>query len=108
MNNINDNNKKQDRDFRPSEGQKSNERWDDANLNSGPPQDANLNSGPPENENTSDKNEKQGLNALEMDEQRNTSGYGSSQRRATDIASGTVGPLDSDLSELPSQKRRNR
>ena len=92
-------NKNTDKDVRPSEGQQSNERWDDINLNSGRD----------EQENTSDNSdEKKGLSATQMDEQRNTSGYGSSQRRSTDIAAGSVGPLDSDLSDLPSQKRRNR
>lgn len=94
----NEKNKNTDKDYRPSEGQQSNERWDDINLNSGNSQD----------EKTADNTKKKGMDARELDEQTNTSGYGSSQRTGLDNAAGSVGPLDSDLNELPSEKRRNR
>lgn len=92
-------NKPTDKDMNPKEGPQANERFEDANLNSAPS----------EQENTSGtEDEKQKPGARRMDEERNTSGYGSSQRTSPDIASGNVGPLDADLNELPSQKRRRR
>jgi len=73
-----------DRDFQPEEGQQSNQNWDDQNDQS-----------------TSKENRK---NAENIDRQTNTSGAGSSQRTKKD----NVGPLQSDLNELPSEKRRDR
>ena len=73
-----------DRDFQPEEGQQSNQNWDDQNDQS-----------------TSKQNSK---NAENIDRQTNTSGAGSSQRNKED----NVGPLDSDLNRLPSEKRRDR
>ena len=73
-----------DRDFQPEEGQQSNQNWDDQNDQS-----------------TSKENRK---NAEDIDRQTNTSGAGSSQRAKQD----NVGPLQSDLNELPSEKRRDR
>lgn len=72
-----------DRDFRPDEGQQSNENWDD-NKESQP-----------------DTNVAHGEGSRRIDEQTNTSGYGSSQRAERD----NVGPLDADFGSLPSEKR---
>lgn len=81
-------NKDTDRDFKPSKGQESNENWDDANQGQ---------------ENTSDDTN-QKASATRMDEDQNTSGYGSSQRGSKE----NVGPLDADFEQLPSEKRRDR
>jgi hypothetical protein len=85
-----DKNKGTDRDFRPTRGQESNENWDDSNTDR-------------EDTNASDSSD-----ARIIDEQTNTSGAGSSQRSNPDNAAGNVGPLDADLEQLPSQKRRDR
>jgi hypothetical protein len=73
-----------DRDFQPEEGQQSNQNWDDQNDQS--------------------KSRETKPDAENTDRRTNTSGAGSSQRRKDD----NVGPLDSDLSQLPSEKRRDR
>ena len=73
-----------DRDFQPEEGQQSNQNWDEQNDQS------NSNEIRP--------------NAESIDRQTNTSGAGSSQRSRED----NVGPLQSDLEQLPSEKRRDR
>jgi hypothetical protein len=73
-----------DRDFQPEEGQQSNQNWDDQNDQSSA---------------TETK-----PNAENIDRQSNTSGAGSSQRTKQD----NVGPLESDLNQLPSEKRRDR
>jgi hypothetical protein len=74
-----------DRDVKPTRGQESNENWDDAN-------------------NDRDTSKGSRSNAISMDEETNTTGAGSSQRNKQE----NVGPLDSDLSELPSEKRADR
>jgi hypothetical protein len=75
------------KDYRPSTGQKSNENWDDQN-----------------DQRQQQEQPRQNTSAERMDEETNTSGYGSSQRSEED----NVAPLDSDLDELPSDKRRER
>jgi hypothetical protein len=79
-----------DRDVRPTRGQESNENWDDMNSD------------------RNDTNAGTGSDARIIDEQTNTSGAGSSQRNHGDNAAGNVGPLDADLEQLPSEKRRDR
>ena len=79
-----------DPDFRPQRGQESNENWDEVNREQ------------------SEENEANRTDARSIDDQTNTSGAGSSQRRTPDNAAGNVGPLDADLEQLPSQKRRER
>ena len=80
------NKKGTDRDVRPQQGQKSNENWDQNN-----------------DQRTSDTSSGRG-DARNIDEQTNTTGAGSSQRNKQD----NVGPLESDLEKLPSEKRRDR
>lgn len=72
------------RDYQPEQGQQSNQNWDEQNDQS------NSNQTRPDAEN--------------IDRQTNTSGAGSSQRVKKD----NVGPMDPDLSQLPSEKRRDR
>ena len=72
-----------DRDFQPEEGQQSNQNWDDQNDQS--------------------RSNEKGKGAENIDRQTNTSGAGSSQRNKED----NVGPLQSDLEQLPSEKRRD-
>lgn len=76
-----------DRDVKPAQGQQSNENWDDE---TGTVSDSNVSNS--------------GVNSRTIDEQTNTSGYGSSQR----AEHGNVGPLDADFGTLPSQKRASR
>ena len=83
------NEKKTDKDFRPGRGQQSNENWDDENNQ--------FKDNPRQNEESSDKRV--------TDESGKGSGYGSSQRSKKDES---VGPLDADFEELPSQKRSDR
>lgn len=78
------NKKGTDRDVRPQKGQESNENWDDNNDK----RSAGTKAG----------------KGNRMDEEINTSGSGSSQRSQED----NVGPLDSDLEQLPSEKQRDR
>lgn len=86
---TNDNMKKgTDRDVRPTRGQESNENWDDRNDDQS---DAGTTAG-----NRSD--------ARAIDDETNTSGAGSSQRTKDD----NVGPLQSDMEQLPSEKRKDR
>lgn len=80
------NKKGTDRDVRPQQGQKSNENWDQNN-----------------DQRTSDTSSGRG-DARNIDEQTNTTGAGSSQRNKQD----NVGPLESDLEKLPSEKRKDR
>jgi hypothetical protein len=47
---------------------------------------------------------KKGTSARRIDEEANTTGVGSSQRNKED----NVAPLESDLEQLPSEKRRDR
>ena len=77
-------------DFRPQRGQESNENRDQVNRES------------------NEENQGEKSDARSIEEQTNTSGAGSSQRRNPDNAAGNVGPLDADLEQLPSQKRRDR
>jgi hypothetical protein len=79
------------RDFKPERGQESNQNWDDSNM------DSNV-----QKQNTSEENEE--MDSRSLDDQTNTTGYGSAQRSSRE----NVGPLDSDLNELPSQKRADR
>ena len=90
MADMNNMDKDTNRDVRPTRGQESNENWDDTNN---------------DQETTKAGNS---TDARIIDEQTNTSGAGSSQRNHGDNAAGSVGPLDSDLEQLPSQKRRDR
>ena len=79
-------NKGTDRDVRPQKGQESNENWDD-------------------NSNTlSTGAETSKSDARKLDDEINTSGVGSTQRNKED----NLGPLESDLEQLPSEKRRDR
>lgn len=80
------------RDVRPSRGQESNENWDDRT----------------ENSEQNDSKTSGHTDARIIDEQTNTSGAGSSQRSRANNAIGGVGPLDADMEQLPSQKRRDR
>ena len=86
----NDMKKDTDRDVRPTRGQETNKNWDDANNDR-------------ETTEAGDSSD-----ARTIDEQTNTSGAGSSQRNTGDNAAGNVGPLDADLEQLPSEKRRER
>ncbi len=93
------------RDFRPEEGQQSNQNWDDNNNGAGQ-NTSNTARGTEQHERDStkeNKSQKKGDNRA-VEEQINTTGAGSSQRRDD----GNVGPLDSDLDELPSKTRINR
>lgn len=45
-----------------------------------------------------------GTSARQIDDEKNTTGVGSSQRHKDE----NVGPLESDLEQLPSEKRRDR
>jgi hypothetical protein len=82
--NIND--RGTDRDVKPQRGQQSNENWDESNDRS------------------SSGNTERKSDARRIDDETNTSGVGSSQRSKED----NVGPLESDLEQLPSEKRRDR
>lgn len=81
------NQKGTDRDVRPQKGQQSNENWDDKNT-----------------ERSSGTTSGRGSDARKIDEETNTTGVGSSQRREDE----NVGPLESDLEQLPSEKRGDR
>jgi hypothetical protein len=83
-NNINK--KGTDRDVRPQRGQESNENWDD------------------NTERSSGTSAGKGADARRMDEEINTTGVGSNQRNKED----NVGPLESDMEQLPSEKMRDR
>lgn len=76
-----------DRDVRPQQGQQSNENWDENN-----------------DSRSSGTNAGKGNNARQIDDETNTTGVGSTQRNKQD----NVGPLESDLEQLPSEKRRDR
>ena len=84
-NNINQ--KGTDRDVRPQQGQQSNENWDDNN-----------------DSRSSGTSSNKGNSARQIDDEINTTGVGFSQRNKQD----NVGPLESDLEQLPSEKRRDR
>ena len=81
------NQKGTDRDVRPQQGQKSIENWDQNN-----------------DQQSSGTNSGRGSDARRIDEETNTSGVGSSQRNKED----NIGPLQSDLEQLPSEKRKDR
>lgn len=81
------NQKGTDRDVRPQQGQQSNENWDQNN-----------------DQQSSGTSSGRGSDARRVDEETNTSGVGSSQRNKED----NIGPLQSDLEKLPSEKRRDR
>lgn len=76
-----------DRDVRPTKGQESNENWDDSN-----------------DQKSSGTRAGNSSDARRIDEETNTTGAGSAQRTRED----NVGPLQSDLEQLPSQKRADR
>lgn len=82
------NQKGTDRDVKPQQGQKSNENWDDNNAD----------------KRSSGTTSGRGSDARRTDEETNTTGVGSSQRSKED----NVGPLQSDLEQLPSEKRADR
>lgn len=81
---MSDKDKGTDRDVRPQRGQQSNENWDDPNQQSA--------------DNTS------GSSNARNDEETNTTGVGSTQRNRED----NIGSLESDLEQLPSEKRTDR
>ena len=76
-----------DRDVRPQQGQQSNENWDENN-----------------DKRSSGTSSGKGTSARQIDDETNTTGVGSSQRNKQD----NVGPLESDLEQLPSEKRKDR
>jgi hypothetical protein len=81
------------------------ERYQDANLGQGSgslaeQDDWTTGSDRPESDRSSDEQRSGGSSAF-VERHQSTSGYGSSQRSDR----GNVGPLDSDLNDLPSQKR---
>ena len=80
------NQKGTDRDVRPQKGQQSNENWDDNSDR--------------RTEDTSSGRS----SARNIDDEINTTGVGSAQRNKED----NLGPLHSDLEQLPSEKRRDR
>jgi hypothetical protein len=81
-------NNKRDRDYRPEQGQESNQNWDDMN-------DDRQQKEQPGTEQTSTRT---------TNEELSSSGAGSSQRDKDD----NVGPLQSDLNDLTSEKRMDR
>jgi len=76
-----------DKNYRPSTGQKSNENWDDQN-----------------DQRQQQEEPKQDTSTGRTEQETDSSGYGSSQRNKPD----NVAPLDPDLEQLPSEKRRER
>src|SRR5687768_2410893 len=80
------NQKGTDRDVRPQKGQQSNENWDDSN------------------DQRTETNSGRGNDARRTNDDTNTTGVGSSIRDKDE----NVGPLESDLEQLPSEKRRDR
>jgi hypothetical protein len=87
MSDKNKDSKDTDRDVKPTRGQESNENWDDTGEKE-------------PDTNVSDTGE----NSRRINEETNTSGYGSSQKAER----GNVGPLDADFDKLPSEKRAGR
>jgi hypothetical protein len=86
-----------DRDFKPEEGQQSNQNWDDSNDRLNPNKEQ-----PGQDEQTSD-------DTTSAIDQRDTTGVGSSQRTETGSTGyGSVGPMDAELDQLPSEKRGSR
>ena len=81
------NKKGTDRDVKPTRGQESNENWDDQNKD----------------QSGSTKGDEE-MNVNRVDEETNTTGIGSAQRNKPV----NVAPLDPDLEQLPSEKRRER
>lgn len=81
------NQRETDRDVKPQKGQESNVNWDESN-----------------DSRSSDTDSGRHSDARRVDEETNTSGVGSSQRNKQQ----NVGPLESDLEQLPSEKRRDR
>ncbi len=79
-------NKDTNRDVRPQRGQQSNENWDAAN------------------DRRSDETNSERSSTRQKDKETNTAGVGSGQRNKED----NVGPLESDLEQLPNEKRRDR
>ena len=76
------------RDFKPEEGQQSNQNWDDENDKS--------------SERTHEPTPERFSGGSAFNERHeSTAGYGSSQQSEKDNA----GPLDADLNDLPSEKR---
>ncbi|HYE54133.1 MAG TPA: hypothetical protein VD996_04790 [Chitinophagaceae bacterium] len=91
---MSDNNKNQDTNL----GQQGNQNWDDQNDQ---PTRGTTEPNPQRFSQEEEQNQNTGSGGSAFNEQ-NTSGYGSSQRGQEDSS---VGPLDSDLADLPSQKR---
>jgi hypothetical protein len=87
MSNKNNQKKDTDRDVRPQRGQETNENWDDNN-----------------DQRSSGTTAGKGSDSRRIDEETDTTGVGSNQRSKED----NVGPLESDLEQLPSEKRRDR
>lgn len=85
-----------DRDFKPEEGQQSNQNWDESNDKLNPNKEQ-----PGQDEKTSDET----TSAIE---QRDTSGASSQRTETGSTGYGSVGPMDAELNQLPSEKRAGR
>lgn len=85
-----------DRDFKPEEGQQSNQNWDDSNDKLNPNKEQ-----PGQDEKTSD-------DTTSAIEQRDTSGASSQRTETGSTGYGSVGPMDAELNQLPSEKRAGR
>ncbi len=85
-----------DRDFKPEEGQQSNQNWDDSNDKLNPNKEQ-----PGQDEQTSD-------DTTSAIDQRDTSGASSQRTETGSTGYGSVGPMDAELNQLPSEKRAGR
>lgn len=85
-----------DRDFKPEEGQQSNQNWDESNDKLNPNKEQ-----PGQDEKTSD-------DTTSAIEQRDTSGASSQRTETGSTGYGSVGPMDAELNQLPSEKRAGR
>lgn len=85
-----------DRDFKPEEGQQSNQNWDESNDKLNPNKEQ-----PGQDDKTSDET----TSAIE---QRDTSGASSQRTETGSTGYGSVGPMDAELDQLPSEKRAGR
>lgn len=91
-----------DRDFKPEEGQQSNQNWDESNDKLNP------NKEQPGQEEKTSQDEQTSDDTTSAIEQRNTSGAGSQRRETGSTGYGSVGPMDAELNQLPSEKRAGR
>jgi hypothetical protein len=85
-----------DRDFKPEEGQQSNQNWDESNDKLNPNKEQ-----PGMDEKTSD-------DTTSAIEQRDTSGATNQRTETGSTGYGSVGPMDAELNQLPSEKRAGR